>query len=134
MFFSQHCCVSLVYCAEDFRQAEEPKQRSVQTRRHNIGRTGQHTPHISFGAVLLSRSILLSCLVEIQSCQSRGLPTQQRYASNIRCAAYADVCWLILLLQLYVVGQPQTNCSVTSRPILTGLCMPMCLITRKNDL
>ena len=67
-------------------------------------------------------------------------------ASNIRLrAAYADpvatcgylwlpvATWPTLLLQLYVVGQPQTNCSVTSRPIQTGLCMPICLTTRKND-
>jgi len=34
-------------------QAKEPKQHSVKTRRHNLGHTGQHTPHISFGTVLL---------------------------------------------------------------------------------
>ena len=50
------------------------------------------------------------------------------------CRPRGYICWPTLLLQLYVVGQPQTNCSVTSRPILTGLCMPMSLITRKNDL
>ena len=38
----------------------------------------------------------------------------------------------ILLLRLYVVGQPQTNCSVTSRPIQTGLCMRMCLTPTKR--
>jgi len=63
-----------------------------------MGRTCQHTPHISFGAVLLSRRILSSCLVEIQSRQSCGLPTQPRYASNIRlCAAYTQTPWLPVL-------------------------------------
>jgi len=38
----------------------------------------------------------------------------------------------ILLLRLYVVGQPQTNCSVTSRPIQTGLSMRMCLTPTKR--
>jgi len=50
------------------------------------------------------------------------------------CRPRGYLCWPTLLLRLYVVGQPQTNSSVTSRPILTGPCMPMCLITRKNDL
>ena len=44
------------------------------------------------------------------------------------------LCWPTSLLLLYVVGQPQTNCSVTLRPTQTGLCMPMCLTTRKKRL
>jgi len=63
--------------------------------------------------------------------------SQLSNAMHVVCGLHRPcgyLCWLTLLLRLYVVGQPQTNCFVTSRPIQTGLCMLMCLTTRKKRL
>ena len=72
--------------------------KSIQgTTQNSPARHGAHRPahsaHLLWHCATQSPNTL-SCLVEIQSCQSCGLPTQQRYASNIRLCASSIQCAL----------------------------------------